>query len=168
MVQRVVYRLVAGRFRDQVEDIVQDVFLRLFRVLPRFDLDRGVRLSTWILTLVRNHCYDVLKRRRLPTVSLQGPDEDDARYEPPAAIRTPDQLLAGGEVQARIAAAVDTLPPGQRLVFVLREYQDLPYVEIAEVLGISEGTVKSRLHRAKEALRGILADLVDPVTTVAV
>src|SRR5690606_34045245 len=76
-----IYRFLGSRFRSEVEDIAQDVFLKIFRSIERFDPERGVKFTTWVYTFVRNHCFDVLKKRRVPTVSMT-PRDDDAPIEP--------------------------------------------------------------------------------------
>ncbi|MFH0944373.1 MAG: sigma-70 family RNA polymerase sigma factor, partial [Planctomycetota bacterium] len=161
-VYQTVFRLVGGRYGDEVEDICQEVFLKIYRSLSRFDPERGVKFSTWVYTFVKNHCFDVLKKRRLSVVH---PDsmtdgDDGGGYEFPSQEPRPADRALATELGNEIAAAVARLPDDQRLVFVLREYQNLDYREISEVAGCSEGTVKSRLYRAKEALRGQLKKYV--------
>ena len=105
-------------------------------------------------TFVKNYCFDVLKRRRLRVVPLDGyGDEGEESLAIPAVGREPDQELASREIQEAITQAVDQLPRDQKLAFVLREYEGLSYADIASITASSEGTVKSRIHRAKEALR---------------
>lgn len=152
-----IHRFLGVGWRREVEDIAQEVFLKVFRALHAFDPSRA-KFTTWVYTFVRNHCYDVLKRRRLSTTSLQAtaPDEPqrdvtDRRELQPAA------NLANEELGRAIGEALATLGEDQRMVFVLREYEHLDYQEIATITGVNEGTVKSRLFRAKEALRGQLA-----------
>lgn len=154
-IYQTVYRLVGGRFPGEVEDITQDVVLKIFRSLGRFDPDRGVKFSTWIYTFVKNHCFDVLKKRRLNVVHLDASsqDEDGPRIELDGHEAPPPEVALSNELSQEIERAVQKLPHDQRLVFVLREYQGLDYREISEVVGCSEGTVKSRLYRAKESLR---------------
>lgn len=148
-----IHRFLGSRFRNEVEDLAQDVFLKIFRSLHRFDPDRGVKFTTWIYTFVRNHCFDTLKKRRVPTWSLTA-KEDEAQIEvQDPASRSPESGLENAELGSRIDAALQTLNEHQRLVFILREYQGLDYAAIATALDVSEGTVKSRLHRAKEAMR---------------
>ena len=151
-IHHTVFRLVGTRFAAEVEDIAQDVFVKLFRALPQFDPARGTKLSSWVFTFVKNYCFDVLKRRRLPVVSLDA-GEDGATMTVPARGRGPREELSAREIQDAIGRAVELLPREQKLAFVLREYEGLAYAEIAEVSGCSEGTIKSRIHRAKEALR---------------
>jgi RNA polymerase sigma-70 factor (ECF subfamily) len=159
-IHHTVFRLVGARFGADVEDIVQDIFVKLFRSLPQFDQGRGTRLSSWVFTFVKNYCFDILKRKRLPTVSLDAPTASGRPHNLPDAAVEPVDQLASMEVQSAIARAVDQLPNEQKLAFILREYEGLSYAEIAEISHCSEGTVKSRIHRAKEALRFRLRRLV--------
>ena len=158
-IHHTVWRLVGTRFAADVEDITQDIFIKLFRALPQFDSQRGTRLSSWVFTFVKNYCFDVLKRRRLPTISLDG-GADGGTLPIIAPTRTPRDELSAREIQDSIARAVDLLPREQKLAFVLREYEGLAYAEIAEISCCSEGTIKSRIHRAKEALRFRLRHLL--------
>src|SRR5262245_24183025 len=155
-----VFRMVGSRFAADVEDICQEVFLKIFRSLPSFDAQRGTKLSTWVFTFVKNHCFDVLKRRRLSVVSLeQGPDAFGHSSAMVEEVLPPEELEAR-ELRREIETAVNKLPEDQRLTFVLREYEGLSYTEIAEVLGCSQGTVKSRLSRAKDTLRSLMRKYV--------
>jgi RNA polymerase sigma-70 factor (ECF subfamily) len=149
-----VHRFLGSRFRADVEDIAQDIFLKIFRSLDRFDPERGVKFTTWVYTFVRNHCFDVLKKRRLRTASLAAPVDGQPDTEVlDASDDRPPRRMENAELGRKIEEALAALGEDQRMVFVLREYEGLEYGAIAVVMGISEGTVKSRLHRAKEALR---------------
>jgi RNA polymerase sigma-70 factor (ECF subfamily) len=158
-----IYRILGPNWRDQMEDIAQDVFLKIFRSIERFDVERGVKFSTWAFTFARNHCLDILKKRRLPTFSLtvnegnenaggQRPLEDERSFGP-------EQMATSHEVGSRIDAALAGINREQREVFEMRERQGMEYRDIAARMGVAEGTVKSRLHRARLALRELLADL---------
>ncbi|MBI5852278.1 MAG: sigma-70 family RNA polymerase sigma factor [Planctomycetes bacterium] len=158
-----VFRFLGTRFRSEVEDIAQEVFVKVFRAIDRFEIERGVKFTTWVYTFVRNHCFDVLKRRRLPTVSMTARDgDDDAPVFDPRdeRARRPVESVENQELGEKIEEALASLGEDQRLAFVLREYEGLDYAAIAQVTGVSEGTVKSRLHRAKEALRNRLSRYV--------
>lgn len=152
-----IYRFLGARFKHETEDIAQDVFLKVFRAIDRFDSERGVKFTTWVYTFVRNHCFDILKRRRLRTTSLSAGRDDESQIDlvDPAA-RHPQQVAETSELGEKIEEALAGLGQDQRMAFVLREYEGLDYASIAEIMGVSEGTVKSRLHRAKEALRARL------------
>ncbi len=152
-----IFRFLGTGWRREVEDIAQDVFLKVFRAIGTFDPSRA-KFTTWVYTFVRNHCYDVLKRRRLPTTSLHAvaPDEP-ARDVGDRRELQPTRSLENQELGRRIGEALATLGEDQRMVFILREYEQLDYAEIAAITGVNEGTVKSRLFRAKDKLREQLA-----------
>ncbi|MFN0252210.1 MAG: RNA polymerase sigma factor [Kofleriaceae bacterium] len=142
VVHALVWRLLVGRARHRVEDLVQETFVRVLRALPSFDPKGPATLQTWMLTIATRLALNELRRKELEALVV----------EPPARERTD----AGAERQrlgAAIAAGVAALPDTQRAVFVLREYHELDYVEIASVLELDLGTVKSRLARARGALR---------------
>ncbi len=150
------FRFLGQRFRHEIEDIAQDVFLKVFRALPQFDPQRA-KFTTWVYSFVRNHCFDVLKKRRLPTTSLSPMTDDDVQRDPTddRELR-PTATALNEELGQKIGAALAELGEDQRMAFILREYEGLDYAAIAVVTGVSEGTVKSRLFRAKEALRARL------------
>ena len=146
-VHALIWRLFAGRARHRVEDLAQETFVRVLRALPRFDPKGPASLSTWILTIAT----------RLTLNELRRPDHAELVHEPPARERT-DASADRVRLGAAIADAVAALPDAQRAVLVLREYHELDYAEIASVLEIDVGTVKSRLARARAALRERLGD----------
>ncbi|MEO6595779.1 MAG: sigma-70 family RNA polymerase sigma factor [Planctomycetota bacterium] len=152
-----IFRFLGTGHRREIEDLAQEVFLKVFRAIDKFDPSRA-KFTTWVYTFVRNHCYDVLKRRRLPTTSMHAgkPDEPARDFEDRREL-LPTQEAENAELGRRIGEALATLGEDQRMVFVLREYESLEYREIAEITGVNEGTVKSRLFRAKESLRQQLA-----------
>lgn len=129
------YRLVGNR--ADAEDITQDVFVKVYRSMGSFRGESAV--STWVYRITVNACYDFLRRRkRESAVSL-----DDC-LEP---------SVESGTLKELIESAVAKLPDAYRKVFTLYDIQGLKHSEIAEVLGITEGTSKSLLHRARAQLR---------------
>src|SRR5262245_52745779 len=137
-----IWRLLAGRARHRVEDLTQETFVRVLRALPRFDPAGPASLSTWILTIATRLTLNEM--RRPETAVLEG--------EPAASERT-DADVERKRLGAAIASGVATLSDPQRAVLVLREYHELDYAEIADVLELDVGTVKSRLSRARASLR---------------
>lgn len=144
------HRMLPGR-RDLCDDVAQEALLRVLRGLPRFDPAGPARLSTWVLTIATRVCIDALRRRaREPLAGEEKLAGLAARTADPE--RSADQRSLARRVEAAAAA----LPDDQRAVLVLRAYHDLDYDEIASALGIEEGTVKSRLSRARSALKAAL------------
>lgn len=150
-ISALLWRLLAGRARHRVEDLMQETFVRVLRALPTFDPQGPASLSTWILTIAtRLALSELRKRETLP--ESEAPEL--ACHDTPATTAERRRL---GEALAR---AVMQLPDGQRVVLVLREYHELEYSEIAELLELELGTVRSRLARAREAVRAQLAAMV--------
>jgi RNA polymerase sigma-70 factor (ECF subfamily) len=142
-VHALIWRLLAGRARHRVEDLVQETFVRVLRALPQWDVAGSASLQTWILTIAA----------RLTLNELRKPEMAAIVGEPPATSEAADAASERARIGAAIAAGVAALPDAQRAVFVLREYHELEYADIAEALGLDLGTVKSRLNRARAALR---------------
>lgn len=148
-----IFRFLGPRWREDVEDLAQEVFLKVFRALPDFDPARA-KFTTWVYTFVRNHCYDVLKKKHLPTASLHAVADGEPAHD--VADRrelVPVRDAENQELGRRIGEALALLGEDQRMVFVLREYEGLDCAEIAAITGVHEGTVKSRLFRAKQTMR---------------
>jgi RNA polymerase sigma-70 factor, ECF subfamily len=141
-VHALIWRLLAGRARHRVEDLTQETFVRVLRALPKFDPAGSASLSTWILTIATRMTLNELRR----------PEHAGLDREPVSDARADDDSERKRLGEA-IAAGVAALPDAQRAVLVLREYHDLDYVDIAAVLELDVGTVKSRLSRARAALR---------------
>jgi RNA polymerase sigma-70 factor, ECF subfamily len=125
------------------DDVAQDALVKVLQGLHRFDPSGRARLSTWILTLTTRVCIDALRRQR-PSRSL---------LEEPTGVGDPERAAGQRHLASRVVAAMASLPSDQRAVLVLRAYHDFDYGEIAAALDLEEGTVKSRLARAREALR---------------
>ena len=149
-----IYRLMGGCSRSELEDYTQDVFLKVYECLHRFETDRGVKFSTWLFTILRNHCYNQLKKRARRSQTIR---VDDG-IQLPAEDGNPREHYFNQRRGQQVGEAVQRLPEDQRWVIVLRFYENLSYDEIGETLGLAVGTVKSRLYRAKETLRTMLSN----------
>ena len=143
---------------DAAEELAQEVFVQLYRSLPAYAERSSFR--TWLYALARNVClYQRRRSRRLRAVE-RAPEE----LGPQGWRRIPDlgpdaaERLAAGELRQRVRRQVAELPPIYRSVLVLRDWEDLSYAEIAELLEIPVGTVRSRLHEARTRLAGGLSD----------
>jgi RNA polymerase sigma-70 factor (ECF subfamily) len=135
-----------------VEDLAQEVFLRAYRALPRFEPDGPARLSTWLLTIARSVAMDARKRRRLRVVPLrEGREVSDAS--------TPETERRRREIARAFERAAAQLSVEQRDVFVLAQFHGLSMAEIAGMLSIPENTVRTRLFRARERLRALLREV---------
>jgi RNA polymerase sigma-70 factor (ECF subfamily) len=132
-----------------VEDLAQETFLRALRALPGFAPDGSARLSTWLLTIATRLALDELRKKPLPPA-------------PPRALLRLAQPGSGeadrGLLLQAVARAVDGLGEEHRAAFLLREAHGLSYQEIGAALSLEPGTVKSRISRAREALRAALED----------
>ena len=152
-VYRFVWRMLGPRaHRAAVEELVQEAYARVFRALPRYDVDGAARFSTWILTIAHRTVVDELRRKRPQLLPLEG-------TSPGQVQQRPDHLRERADLGERIGAAVERLSPSLRAAFILRAYHGLSYPEIAEALEIDLGTVKSRIHRARKALMAALEEV---------
>ncbi len=155
------YRAAAFRFalqltgnREDALDVTQEAMMRFLDTLERFDAQRPVR--PWLFRIVRNKAYDLGRRQKVRRA--QSLDELLEKGMPPPvqAAPHPVEKFELEDLRKRVWSALMRLGDKQREILVLREYQDLSYGEISEVLGVPTGTVMSRLHRARRALRDLL------------
>jgi RNA polymerase sigma-70 factor (ECF subfamily) len=133
----------------EAEDVAQEVFLRVWRTAGSWEPGRA-KFETWMHRVAINLCYDRLRRGR--EVATEAPPE--RADEGPSAF----DALHGGDVAARVQAALAKLPPRQRAAVTLCHYQELSNIEAAEALEISVEAVESLLSRARRSLRNALAD----------
>ncbi len=151
-----VYRL-AFRMTNHPEDaadLTQEVFLKAWNNLDKFEFKSA--FSTWLYRLASNLCIDFLRNnRRRQNLPLTFEDEEgeEQRIEVLDPAPLPEERVIAAEGQARLSAAMEELEPEHRQILTLRVVNDLSYADIAEILGVKEGTVKSRLARAREKLR---------------
>lgn len=128
---------------DDAADAVHDAFAKVLRAPEAYDSANGA-LKPWFLRVVRNRCIDLIRRRR---------PADDIVDELSDQAPGPDAVLEIAQRDRVLQQALRSLSSGQREIIVLRDYMDLSYAEIAEVQEIAQGTVMSRLHRARMALK---------------
>lgn len=144
------YRLAARMCGpDSAEDVTQEAFLAAWRALPEFRGD--CRFSTWLYRLVSNAAIDCLRREKK---HRDTGDVDD--LELPDGGPSPQEQAERSDTRDAVRRALDRLSPEHRQVLLLRFMQELDYGEIARALDVSEGTVKSRINRAKSKLREVL------------
>ena len=130
------------RDRDTVDDLLQEIWFEVFRGLSHLVDPRAFR--AWLYQVARHRVFHALQKRRLVPCALEGIDL-------PAADTRENDI--GDETQERVHAALDRINPEHREVLLLRFMHEMSYQEIAHVIGCQLGTVRSRLHYAKEALR---------------
>jgi RNA polymerase sigma-70 factor (ECF subfamily) len=148
------------------EEVVQDAFVRVVQNAAEFKHE--ARFSTWLYTIARNLCIDQMRKRALRRhPSLDEPKragERDQSDGPTLGEQTADsranveRSAVSVEIRERVLAAVDELPDDQREVFLMREVSNLPFKEIAEIVGVPENTVKSRMRYALERLQTALSE----------
>lgn len=140
---------------EDAMDVSQEVFLRVWKNLSSYQYDAA--FSTWLFRIASNACIDFLRaKKRRNDVSLTMQDENDGEDKElavPDETPLPEEQLLAKEHQSAVLKAMNELPPDFREILQLRVVEELPYEEIAEILDIKVGTVKSRLARARELLR---------------
>lgn len=144
--------------REEVDDLSQEVFVRVFRSLDRFEFDSSV--YSWIYRIAVNLCIDEIRKkkiRKLIPLDFLTEKKLESEKRSKETATSSDELLQK-EKKEIIRGALDKLSPLHRTVILLREYQDLSYGEIAKTLRISPQAVKSRIFRAREELRELLKD----------
>ena len=142
---------------EDAADITQEVFLRAWRSIETFRGDSG--FSTWLFRITMNMCVEHARHKQSqPQCQPLVIGEEDAERPIPDTAPTPEEHLDNSELGRELAAALDAVSEEHRRIVLLRDVSGMSYTEIAEVLEISEGTVKSRLARARVALRRILLE----------
>lgn len=163
-----VYKMLGTQ--EEAEDITQDIFLKIIKHIPTFQ--GNSRLYTWICRITMNHCLNVRRswftRKKFQTFSVDSSYSDDERQ--PATIedhdKNPLEQAMNRELQKDIQRSLLALSPKLRSILVLRDMEGFSYEEIAEMLDISAGTVKSRISRARNTLRKLLDHRLEEGVTV--
>jgi len=146
-----VFSLAYGFTRDRTaaDDLAQEVFIKAYFSLPKFKARSG--FGTWLYRIGVNHAKDYLrkKRSRLRDISI----EDIGEQRLSAAERSQEDIRSEEERRALVLAALERLPEKYRVILTLRDIEGMSYEDISRILGLSPGTVDSRLHRARQKLR---------------
>jgi RNA polymerase sigma-70 factor (ECF subfamily) len=157
-----IYRMV--RDRSLAEDLAQEAFIRAFNAIGSYNT--GYKFSNWIFKIANNHTIDHLRKRKLDTVSIHGsphattPDEiSQSRVVVPSDDENPLELMEHRELGGQIEAAIGELREEYRTAILLRHVEGYAYEEIADIMGLPLGTVKTYLHRARNELKSKLAEL---------
>jgi len=157
--QRKVYALCfrLGGSHDVADDLTQEAFIKAFQAVGTFD--ESYPFGGWIARIAANNAFNYLNRQKF---QLNGEESELALDQMAAADPDPQQMLTQQEIDKRYQQALAQLPPDYRIVFVLRMQEEMSYADIATTLKINEGTVMSRLHRARQKLMLALKDLLEP------
>jgi len=143
--------------RDEAADAAQDVFIKVFRSLKNF---KGESLfSTWLYRITSNVCLDILRKRKSNVVSFDAEfvqDDGEVKFEPPSTDPGVEEEYEQSELKKLVSDAVNELPETHRAMIVMRDFEDLSYSDIARILDCPEGTIKSRISRARSALKSLL------------
>jgi RNA polymerase sigma-70 factor (ECF subfamily) len=157
-----IYRMV--RDRALAEDLAQETFVKALNALDTYRPE--FKFSSWLFKIANNVAIDHLRRRQLETLSLDGgPDAltprevDESRPVVPDRSETPLQEVEARELGAALERAIGKLRPEYRACIILRHIEDRPYEDIAEILDLPLGTVKTYLHRARAELKEILGPM---------
>jgi RNA polymerase sigma-70 factor, ECF subfamily len=156
-VYRLMFRMLARK--EEAEDMAQEVFVQVFKAIDQFRGDS--KLSTWIYRVAVNLCKNrgkYLARRHSQEQDELEPHAErsalgEARGVTSSELAGPDQIVIGYQLEVIVKRCIAALDPEFREVLVLRDVEDLTYEEIGEITGLAEGTVKSRLHRARATLK---------------
>jgi RNA polymerase sigma-70 factor (ECF subfamily) len=168
---RRLFRMARGIVRDdaEAEDVVQECYVRGFLALDSFRGEAG--FGTWLGRIVINEALGRIRRRR-NTVGLAAIDAEEPHLAevipfPTSAAQDPERSMARLQIRRTLEAAIDRLPPDFRFVLIARLVEGMSVEETAELAGIRQETVKTRLHRARKLLRASLEETIGPVLSDA-
>ncbi len=156
--QRLVYNVAYRMLGDAgiAEDITQDTFLSAYRAIPRF---KGSSIKGWLIRIATNRCHDYFRRnRRSRSVSLENLLMQTDLVDMTDKSESPEDYATRLELGRVLNVGLACLPEEQRLIVILHDVQELSYEEVAEVVGCSLGTVKSRLNRGRNRLKQFLRE----------
>ncbi|MCK4546211.1 MAG: sigma-70 family RNA polymerase sigma factor [Candidatus Eisenbacteria sp.] len=153
------YRMLGSA--EDANDAAQEAFIKAFRSLDKYD--PRFKFSSWLYRIATNHCVDALRKRKGYMVSLEEHEEEgrDLKSRLPGRNPDPADYVHRGERKAIMTRAINQLDPRYRSVILLRHDQEMTYEEMSSILGLPIGTVKVRVHRARQRLRDLLAPFMD-------
>jgi RNA polymerase sigma-70 factor (ECF subfamily) len=145
-VYNLAYRMLGNSV--EAENAAQETFIRMYTKLDTYDPQR--KFSSWLLAIASHYCVDVLRRRRMNYLSLDDLPPMIELSMPKTA--QPEQVIVRDQDASAVQKLLETLPPNYRTPVILRYWYDMSYREIAETMGVTESTIKTRLHRARAKL----------------
>lgn len=140
---------------SEAEDLTQEIFIKIFQTLRKFDAAQGT-FMTWLNRVARNHLVDHYRRTRKDRMTSSLDDDEGSVSETPSPAAGPNAEVESRERRELLQRGLDKLSPDLREAVVLRDLNDLDYDEIARVLGVPQGTVKSRINRGRLELARVL------------
>lgn len=140
---------------SEAEDLTQEIFIKIFQTLRTFDAAQGT-FTTWLTRVARNHLVDHYRRTRKDRITSSLDDEESSVHETPSPAAGPGAEVETRERRELLQRGLDKLSPDLREAVVLRDLNDMDYDEIAQVLGVPQGTVKSRINRGRLELARVL------------
>jgi RNA polymerase sigma-70 factor, ECF subfamily len=157
-----IYRMV--RDRERAEDLAQDTFIKVLNALDRYD--PRYKFSSWIFKIAHNTTLDLLRRKEIDTLSIDGSphagtaaEQEASSLTPVSGTENPEQYAENRELGGQIEAAIARLRPEYRTAIVLCHIEGRPYDEIADIMAVPLGTVKTYIHRARNELKRELEHL---------
>ena len=154
-----IFRMVHDR--QQVEDLTQEAFIKAFASLKNFNEEYA--FSTWLYKIATNNCIDYIRKRKLPTFSIDKPiqsKDNDYKFELPDITFQPDRQIIASQRTKLLQQAISRLPEKYKRVIHLRHTEERSYEEIAEMLKLPIGTVKAHIFRAREMLYKYLREKI--------
>jgi RNA polymerase sigma-70 factor (ECF subfamily) len=151
-VYNLAYRLLGNSV--EAEDAAQETFIRAYTRFETYDPAR--KFSSWLLSIASHYCIDLLRRRRVNLLSMEDLPPMIELSMPATA--QPEQVVIRGQAADQVQQLLHTLAPSYRTPVILRYWYDMSYKEIAETMGVTESTVKTRLHRARHKLASAAQD----------
>ena len=151
-VYNLAYRMLGNSV--EAENAAQETFIRMFTKLDTYDPQR--KFSSWLLAIASHYCVDLLRRRRMNYLSLDDLPPMVELSMPKTA--QPEQVVVREQDASAVQKLLEALPPNYRTPVVLRYWYDMSYREIAETMGVTESTIKTRLHRARAKLAHYASD----------
>lgn len=142
---------------DDANDVMQNTFLKVWKGLENFRADS--QLFTWLYRIATNETITFINlKNKKATISFDSNDSSDEEdsYSPSNYVKGDSNPIDGQEIQARLQKAIDSLPEKQKLVFNLRYYDEMPYEQMSEILGTSEGALKASYHHAAQKIEKYL------------
>jgi RNA polymerase sigma-70 factor (ECF subfamily) len=141
--------------RQDSEDLTQEIFIKVYQTLRTYDPGQGT-FQTWLSHIARNHLVDHYRRTRRDRLTFSLDDDESRLVQKPGTGLGPAEQVESRERRELLQAALERLSPDMREAVILRDLQDFDYREIAQVLGVAEGTVKSRINRGRLELARVL------------